>query len=63
MKEQQKIDPKAQENQSRRIGLQDKLRQDVKVAKEDHDCLKRAKRARFAATGEPSQAPSASDAK
>jgi hypothetical protein len=63
MKEAEKIDPKAQENQSRRIGLQDKLRQDVEVAKEDHDCLKRARAARFAATGEPSQAPSASEVK
>jgi len=58
-----KIDPKAQENQSRRIGLQDRLREDVKDAKQDNDCLNRARAARFAATGEPSQAPAASDAK
>jgi hypothetical protein len=35
MKEAERIDPKAQENQSRRIGLQDKLREDVEVPKED----------------------------
>jgi hypothetical protein len=58
MKEAERIDPKAQENQSRRIGLQDKLRDDVKVAKEDPDCLDRARSARFASTGEPKEAPS-----
>lgn len=58
MKEAEKIDPKAQENQSRRIGLQGKLREDVKVAKEDPDCLERARAARFEATGEPSETPS-----
>jgi hypothetical protein len=63
MKQTEKIDPKAQENQSRRIGLQDKLREDVKPPKEDPDCLERARAARFEATGEPSVAPTTSDAK
>lgn len=58
MKEAERIDPKAQENQSRRIGLQDKLREDVKAPKEDPDCLERARAARFEATGEPKEAPS-----
>ncbi len=53
MKEAEKIDPKAQENQSRRIGLQDRLREDVKDAKHDQKALDAARQARVAATGEP----------
>ncbi len=53
MKEAGKIDPKAQENQSRRIGLQDRLREDVKDAKHDSKAQERARNARFASTGEP----------
>ncbi len=51
------------EVETRRLGLQGRLREDVKDAKQDNDCLKRARAARFAATGEPSQAPSAFAAK
>jgi len=63
MKEAEKIDPKAQENQSRRIGLQDRLREDVKDAKHDQKALDAARQARFAATGEPSLAPCYKDVK
>lgn len=54
-----KIDPKAQENQSRRIGLQSRLAEKVVDAKEDHGCQQKALKARFASNGEPSEAPKA----
>ena len=59
MKATGKIDPKAQEHESRRIGLQDRLKERVKDAVEDPACVKRAKQQRFDATGEPSEAPTA----
>jgi hypothetical protein len=62
MKEAGKIDPKAQENQSRRIGLEQKLKEKVVDAKEDKTCHQKAKDALFATTGEPSLAPNHDDA-
>jgi hypothetical protein len=61
MQEQQKIDPKAQENQSRRIGLEDRLREPVKNTQHNQKALDAARNARFTSTGEPSEAPSAVD--
>ena len=52
MKEAGKIDAKAQENESRRIGLQDRLKEKVVDAKEDTKAHDLARNARFAATGE-----------
>ena len=52
-----KIDPKAQEVETRRIGLQDRLAEKVVDAQEDKSCHDRARKARFAATGEPEVAP------
>lgn len=57
MKEAGKIEPKAVENTTRRIGLQDRLAEKVVDAKEDKSCHQRAKDARFTSTGEPSAAP------
>ena len=51
-----------QELESNRVGLQDRLKEDVKNAKEDKGCLERAKQARFASTGEPTEAPDLNDA-
>jgi hypothetical protein len=53
-----KVNPKAVENASLRLGLQDRLREDVRGAQENPDCLKSAKADRFGKTGEPEAAPS-----
>jgi hypothetical protein len=52
-----KMDGQALENQTRRIGLQAMLSEKVVDAKEDHSCQQTALKERFAATGEPSEAP------
>ena len=49
------------EVETRRIGLQDRLKEKVVDAKHDQSALDRARNARFAATGEPSEAPCAAD--
>jgi hypothetical protein len=56
MKEEPKIDPKAREVETRRIGLQDRLMEAVKDAKQDRTAQQRARDARFASTGEPCEA-------
>jgi hypothetical protein len=57
-----KVDSKAQENQARRIGLQDKLAEKVvQQAKNDQSALDRARATRFSTTGEPSKAPCAEE--
>jgi hypothetical protein len=50
--------PKAgqREVETRRIGLQNRLKEDVKDAKHDPTAQKRARDARFASTGEPCKA-------
>jgi hypothetical protein len=55
MKE-EKIDSKSREVETRRIGLQDRLKEAVKDAKQDPTAQKRARDARFASTGEPCEA-------
>jgi hypothetical protein len=66
MKEKDKSGPKAQtarsnypeqERESLRLGTQDRLREDVKDAQHDQSVIDVARKARFAATGEPSLAP------
>jgi hypothetical protein len=56
MKDAPKIDPNAREVQTRRIGLQNRLKEKVVDAKQDPTAHKRARDARFAATGEPRKA-------
>ncbi len=63
MKAADKIDPKAQEHESRRIGLQDRLAEKVVDTKHDQKALDAARKGRFDATGEPSQAPCYEDVK
>jgi hypothetical protein len=58
MKPANKVNPKAIENTSLRLGLQDRLREDVRDAQENPGCLKAAKADRFSKTGEPEAAPS-----
>jgi hypothetical protein len=62
MKQADKIDAKAPENASRRIGLQDRLKEDVKITKHDQGALNAARQRRFDTTGEPSTAPCYEDA-
>ena len=53
-----------QEVETRKIGNQARLAEKVvEKTPEDPGCLKRARDARFASTGEPEVAPSAADAK
>jgi hypothetical protein len=52
MKSAGRIDAKAQENESRRIALEGRLKEKVVEAKEDTKAHDRARNARFAATGE-----------
>ena len=68
MKEKDKSGPKAQaarsnypeqERESLRLGTQDRLREDVKDAQHDQSVIDVDRKARFAATGEPSLAPCA----
>jgi hypothetical protein len=58
-----KIDPKSREVETRRIGLESRLKEDVKDAVEDPGCLESARKARFLANGEPEVAPTAADVK
>jgi hypothetical protein len=56
MKEETKIDPKSREVETRRIGLENRLKEKVVDAKHDPTAQKRARDARFASTGEPCEA-------
>lgn len=52
MKEAEKINPKAQQHESRRIWLQAQLNEKVVEARHDASAQKKARDARFARTGE-----------
>ena len=54
MKNETQIDPKAREVETRRIGTQNRLKERVADVRENAAC-KRARDARFAATGEPTR--------
>jgi hypothetical protein len=56
------IDPKAQENESRRIGHEAHTKEVVVDAKEDRSCHQKAKNDLFDRTGEPANAPRFEDA-
>ena len=56
------IDPKAQENESRRIGLQQKLAEPVRKAVLDKSCQSAALKSRTNSNGEPLAAPRFEDA-